>query len=317
MLIGPARLSLTALLVAALAACTPGGMMPAPSPTPAEPVGYPGWPPDAAPSDVLPIPVLSEIVVGHNRFLLNLVDNANQSLVSPARPVQLNFYDLAADAAVPAASAEGTYLPISEGRPGLYRAEVEFTRAGDWGLEVVTSEADDSSRSGRMIFSVRETGSTPAIGASAPASATPTAETPAEIAQISTDRQPLADFYRLSIDEALAAGRPFLVVFATPAFCKTATCGPALDIVKSVAPDYAASVEFIHVEPYELQLTDGHLQPVVENGQLVPVEAVREWGLLTEPYIAVVAADGTVSAKLEGVASAEEIRAALEEVAAD
>ncbi|CAN5752426.1 hypothetical protein BH23CHL7_BH23CHL7_09450 [soil metagenome] len=308
-----ASVALVALLVAACGAGTPA---PTESPVPTGgPEGYPGWPPLDDGGELLPLPVTSELVVGQNRFLLNLLDDANQSVASPDRQVALNFYDLAADAATPAITVSGTYLTTIAQLPGLYRAEVQFTRSGTWGLEAEATEPDGSVRTGRMLFSVRQTGSTPPIGGQAVRSVTPTAQTADELELISTDDHPEPDYYRLSVDQALSEHRPFLLVFATPAFCRTATCGPALDIVKGVTPDFAGRVDVIHVEPYELELVDGHLQPVLEGGQLVPVEATIEWGLLTEPMLFAVDGDGTIIAKLEGVASADEIRAALEEVA--
>ncbi len=283
----------------------------------AEPTQYAGWPP-AETFDLVPIPVSTELAVGPNRFLLNLLDNRNEPLASPDREVDLRFFNLARDAAQPALSATSSYLPTVESLPGLYRAEVEFSCWGEWGVEAVATEADGSERVGRMIFPVRPTSSTPALGAPAPASVTPTATTAAEIAAISTDTDPDPDFYADSIDEALAARRPFLVIFSTPAFCRTATCGPALDIVKSVAADYDSQVSFIHVEPYELAIVDGQLQPVLSDQNLpMPVEAVTQWGLPTEPYIFVVDAAGMLAAKLEGVASADEIEVALDEVTAE
>ncbi|MDP8904414.1 MAG: FixH family protein [Chloroflexota bacterium] len=306
-------ITVAAATVFALAGCAGA------TPTPAPSVGaYPGWPPRTAPEtfELVPIPVSTELAVGQNRFLLNLIDRQNEPLASPEREVTLNFYDLATDPAQPQVSVAGTYLPTTPQLPGLYRAQVEFGSAGEWGLEVVTAEPDGSRRTGRVVFPVRPSSSTPAVGADAPASQTPTATTPAQIAQISTDRPPDPDFYRTSVDQALADGRPFLLVFATPAFCQTATCGPALDIVKTAAADYKDEVEFIHVEPYRLEMVDGHLQPELdENNRPIPVEAVTEWGLTTEPYIFVVDSAGKVGAKLEGVASVEEIQAALADVA--
>jgi hypothetical protein len=44
----------------------------------------------------------------------------------------------------------------------------------------------------------------------------------------------------------------------------------------------------------------------------VPVPATVEWGLPTEPYIFVVDSAGRVTAKFEGVASDDELRAAAD-----
>jgi hypothetical protein len=266
---------------------------------------------------MIPVPVSTELVVGQNRLLVNLIDCKNEPLASADRPVELRLYSLSHDAANAALTAPATYLPTIAGRPGLYRASVTFDTAGEWGIEAISTESGGTNRSGRFVFDVRATGSTPAIGAPAPSSATPSGKTPAEIAAISTDDDPDPDFYKVSEPAALAAHDPFLIIFATPAFCQTAQCGPTLDLTKSVAADYKDRLTFIHVEPYKLETVDGHLQPVLSPENLpIPVDATNVWGLTTEPYIFVVDSAGKVAAKFEGIASEEELRAAFDAVAA-
>ena len=326
---GEVTLRLAPVLVLLLAACAAAPVPTTrPTPTPdlsqscsgagfsSEAPDYPGWPPEAA-FELVPIPVSSELAVGANRFLLSLIDSQNEQIASADRPVELRFYDLAVDPQTAAITVAGTYMPTTEDLPGLYRVdEVRFPCWGEWGLEVIATEPDGSQRTGRMIFPVRPSTSTPAIGAPAPVTVTSTADTPAEIAAISTDTEPDADFYATSVDTALAEHKPFLVIFSTPAFCRTRTCGPALDIVKEVASDFKPGVAFIHVEPYLLEQVGGNLQPVLsDQNQPIPVAAVTDWGVPTEPYIFVVDADGRVTAKLEGVAAADELEAALREVA--
>jgi hypothetical protein len=116
----------------------------------------------------------------------------------------------------------------------------------------------------------------------------------------------------------LEAGQPFALVFATPAFCRTATCGPTLDVVKSVADYYKDRVNFVHVEPYELQQVDGRLQPVLSEQNLpIAVDATNEWGLPTEPYVFIIDGEGKVFAKFEGIAGTDELEEALGAVAGD
>jgi hypothetical protein len=183
-------------------------------------------------------------------------------------------------------------------------------------VEATATAANGSKRSGRFVFSVREAGTTPRIGAAAPASDTPTATNPDEIVRISTDDDPDPDFYRESVAQALAAQQPFAVVFATPAFCASLTCAPTLDLVKSSAAEYKDRMTFIHVEPYQLELVDGSLRPVLsEENRPISVPATEQWGLPTEPYIFVVDSAGRVTAKFEGTASAEELRQAFDGVA--
>jgi hypothetical protein len=297
-----------------LAACGVVGGAPTPTPTAPSAAGYAGWPPSVR-TELIPIPVSTELVVGENRLLVNLIDSANEPLASPERPVKLNLFNLSADPETPAQTVDATYMPTVEDAPGLYRADVTFSIAGEWGLEAVATEADGSTRTGRMVFPVRESGTTPRIGEPARSFDSPTAASAADIVQISTDNDPDPDFYRQSVAGALDGGDPFVLVFATPAFCRSVTCGPTLDLVKSVAADYKDGLTFIHVEPYRLKAVDGQLQPELSDQNLpIPVDAVNQWGLPTEPYVFVVDAQGNVAAKFEGIASEEELRGAFDAV---
>jgi len=278
----------------------------------------PGWPPEQTNFELTPVPISAEIVVGQNRMLFNVLDRQNQSVAAADRPLALRFFDLASSRTQPALEAQATFTPTIEGRPGLYRAIVDLDRAGDWGVEATSTDQSGAKRMGRMVFPVRESGTTPLIGAAAIAFDTPTATTAAEIAAISTDPDPDPDFYRQSVAGALAAHEPFALIFATPAFCTSATCGPTLDVVKEAADPFKGQMDFIHVEPYELEQVDGQLRPVLSPQNLpISVAATTEWGLPTEPYIFVVDANGKVTAKFEGIASVEELSSAFDEVAAN
>ncbi|MFN8521149.1 MAG: hypothetical protein U0667_17570 [Chloroflexota bacterium] len=282
---------------------------------------YAGWPAAGqASSDgqLIPLLVSSEVVAGPpSRFLYSIADPANPYVPTASADIatQVAFYALARDPANPAASVPGTFLDSGNGT-GLYRLTAIFDCVGAWGM-ALTATLPSGSVTTRMIFDVLPYGSTPAIGAPAPRSDSLTATTPEGIAAISTDTSPDPDLYRLSIAQAVGSGRPTYIVFATPAFCQTATCGPTLDIVKTVVPDYTDRVDFIHVEPYLLQPTDSGLQPLLDaDGHLQVVQSVIDYGLRTEPYQFLVDGSGIVRAELQGIASADEIRAALDAVLA-
>jgi hypothetical protein len=294
-----ARLTLAALITT-LVACT---------------ASDPGWPPENTNFELTPVPVSTEIAVGENRMLFNILDRQNQSIASATSAVQLRFFNLAASRTTPAVEGQATFMPTVEGRPGLYRMPVTFTQAGEWGVEAVATDSAGARKTGRFVFSVAESGRSPAIGAQAPASDNPTTTNPADIPNISTDDNPDPDFYRESVSTALAAHEPFAVVFATPAFCTSAMCGPTLDVVKSAAAPFKGKMTFIHVEPYELELVDGKLRPVLSEQNLpIAVAATDQWALPTEPYIFVVDSAGKVTAKFEGIAAADELAAAFSAV---
>ncbi len=282
---------------------------------------YPGWPVAGQASStgaLLPLVISSQIVAGPpTRFLYSIADPANPFVPTASADVatQGSFFALARDPATAVVTLPGTFLDSGSGL-GLYHLTTTFDCVGPWGLEL-TAQLPSGPVATRAIFEVLAASGVPAIGAPAPRSQTLTATTPEEIALISTDTAPDADLYRLSIDQAVGSGRPAWIVFATPAVCSTATCGPTLDIVKTVAPDYKDRVDFLHVEPYQLHMTDAGVQPLLnDQGQLQVVQAVVDYGLPTEPYQFLVDGAGIVRASFQGIASADEIRAALDSVLA-
>jgi hypothetical protein len=282
---------------------------------------YEGWPVAGQASStgaLLPLVISSQVVAGApSRFLYSIADPADPFVPTASADIatQVAFFALARDPATAVATVPGTFLDSGSGL-GLYHLTTTFDCVGPWGLEL-TATLPTGPVTTRAIFDVLPASSVPAIGSPAPRSQTPTATTPEEIALISTDTAPDPDLYRLSIDQAVGSGRPAWIVFSTPAFCTTATCGPTLDIVKSVAADYKDRVDFIHVEPYQLHMTDGGLQPLLsDQGQLQVVQAVVDYGLPTEPYQFLVDGAGIIRGSFQGIASPDEIRAALDGVLA-
>jgi hypothetical protein len=306
---------------AAYAQTNPAAPSSAPDCGPASTTGnYDGWPTAgniSANGNLLPIVVNTQVVAGPpTRFGYQLVDPQLTPLSSASVPTQVRFYALDRDPATPVASGDGVFLDIGNGT-GFYHVPVTFPCAGTWGFEVAAG-LPTGAASARVLFTVLPYGSTPAIGAPAPASDTPVATTPEGIAAISTDTTPDPDFYRMSVAQAVASGKPTLIIFATPAFCQTAMCGPTLEIIKGVAVDYKDRVNFVHVEPYLLQQTANGLQPLPDASgrHLQPVPAVSDYGLTSEPYMFLVDSAGNIATKVEGIAGADEIRAALDAVLA-
>lgn len=274
-------------------------------PTPA--AAAEGCPQDYADAEVYPIFVSSEIVAGANRFLIGLLDKNDAPITASDLTVSATFEPVESDAG----DASGSDLQFEEsfqfietdprsGR-GLYAAQAEFPLVGTWAadLEIQGGTLDTSVRG---CFEVAQDPMTPAIGAPAPKSETATAKPGADLSKISTDDHPVMRFYELSVADAIAQGRPFVVTFATPKYCASQVCGPTLDIVKAIAKDHP-KLTFIHSEIYE------GLEP---NNP--PLPAVVEWGLPSEPWVFVVDGKGRVSAKFEGTVSEQELKDALAEV---
>jgi hypothetical protein len=252
------------------------------------------------PDDAIVIRASSDLAVGSERLLLALGDEGGARLGSPDLDVTFTLYP--EDDVSMRQEVEAFWIWAIPDVSGLYRAGVELDRPGVWFAEV----AAGGTTLAPVPFTVTETSSTPAIGVPAPPSATPTGADVEDLAAITTDARPDPDFYELSVAEAVASGRPSVVVFATPKFCQTAICGPTLESIKEVKADFP-DVNFVHVEVYDLAASGDAAQ--VED--LVVHPAVVEWGLTSEPWIFVVDTDGNVSGRFEGLVAREELESLL------
>ncbi len=288
-----------------------------------------GWPMPGTATTTSFIPVLAsaENVVGSDRFLLTLVDRENKPIASPDRQVTLRFFDLAKDPANPTQTIPTDFVWAIQGERGFYVGSADFASAGEWGVEVDVAQAGGQAsgqpgaqastqpEAARIRFEVLQKGTTVAVGQPAPSVRTKTlSDVGGDVRLISTDTDPDPSLYTTSVADALARHDPFVLAFATPAFCQSRVCGPTLDTVKKVKAT-EPGVTFINVEPYELVSKDGSLQPVLDaSGQLTPVPAVDAYGLLVEPWLFVVGRDGIIHASFEAVVSEQELRAAIDAV---
>ena len=266
-------------------------------------------------ASIIPVIVSSSQVVGPNRFVFSFLDpDTNLPVASPDRTAGVAF--VGPGETQPGSVTPATFVWAIEGQRGDYVANVDFPTAGDWKAVFVTQAPDAPQEAIGVAFQVSDSSPTVAIGAMAPASDTPTAaDVDGDLSRLATDPNPDPRFYELSVADALAAKKPFVLVFATPAFCQSAQCGPTLDRIKEVAATTPDKVAFINVEPYQLTYTEGRLQPVLDaNNQLQPVAAVNEWGIVSEPWVFTVDGSGVVRGSFEGVVGADELKAAIAEI---
>ncbi len=180
----------------------------------------------------------------------------------------------------------------------LYVAQLELSEPGLYWAVATPSEGNIQAFG---TFEVRAEGIAPSVGDEAIASDTPTLDDgPAET--LTTLEPPAEGLLRHSIAESIADGAPFVVIFATPAFCQTRVCGPVVETVDQVRALYEADgIRFIQVEIY----TDNDPNNGVN-------EWVAEWGLPSEPWTFLVDASGIIQGRFEGAMSARELTEAIE-----
>ena len=265
-------------------------------------------------SGIVPLLASSEKLVGQSRLLFVLGDTANRPIADETLQVEIAFFDLCADPATATETVTPGFTWGIVGQHAFYVATPELTQPGPWGAVVTVHDPATGATTGaKLQFTVSAGGFGPRVGDAAPAVATLTlADVGGDVRQVSTDPTPDPAFYETSLDDALAAKEPFLLAFATPGFCKSAQCGPTLDVVKAAVK--AAPIRVVAVEPYQLVYQDGRLQPVLQDGSLVPVEATTVYGIPTEPWLFVVDMEGIITGSFEAVVGEQELADAIRAV---
>ncbi len=327
----PRKIVLAGLAVVLLAACSastspspvrtgapiPTGGAAGSCPSAPQPGTLPDWQPPSTTPAIYPLVIANpgELTCGRNRFLFTFLDASNNVLSRPDRSAHVALYDLARDPTKAFTTVDGTFVWAIVGERGIYVANVEFPEAGVYGAEFTTAPAGGQAVAIRVTFSVDPSSPTVRVGQKAPSTKTPTAASVnGDLAQISTDSKPDPAFYKVSEDQALASHQPFVMIFATPKFCRSAQCGPTLDRIKPFAAKYP-TVDFIHVEPYQLKVENGQLQAVLDaNQDLVTTDVSNAWGLTGEPWVFTVDKTGIITGSFELIFSDAELTAALEAI---
>lgn len=182
----------------------------------------------------------------------------------------------------------------------IYVVHHELDRAGPW---VIDATVGDRSVQGAFQVLSDEQSAAPIIGEKAIASESPTTSDPRDVDPICT-RTPACSMHEITIAEALQAGKPSIITFATPRFCQSRTCGPVVDLIEKEQRRVGDDASFVHVEVFrnaEVALK--------ENGD---APAFAEWKLGTEPWIYFVGPDGTIKDRWLGALGPRELRRAVD-----
>ena len=126
-----------------------------------------------------------------------------------------------------------------------------------------------------------------------------------ELSKLTSAAKPVSAFYELSLDKALASGKPTVLLFATPAFCQTRFCGPMYEVSGELHRRYGGKANFIHVEVFT-----GLPNPAENNWQTAP--AMQAFGLRTEPWLFIIRRDGVIAYRVEGLFTADEVESHLQ-----
>lgn len=288
------RVAITALVAVTILACAP-----TPSPTPAN-ASTP------APETLRLALASSDLAVGSNRLVFGVID-ADAGPVRDGQVVVSTFYlPATGEQEGPVETVDAVFRAWPVTPRGVFTAQLEFDRAGEWGVGAVITDADGTERKASARVRVKETSATPKVGAAAPRSVSKTLADVYGFEQITTDFEPDADLYGMTIADALNTGKPLLLVFSTPAYCQTATCGPQLGVIKELKAEYLDRMNFIHIEVYD---NPHEIEGDLSRAVISPT--AEEWGLPSEPWTFIVDSESVIRAKFEAFTTREELESAL------
>ena len=281
-------------VIAALlaAACSPE---PTPTPTPTPTPEMQEWEP------ILGTTVLR---TGTQRVAFLLASGSALVRV-PEATVTTAFLDGSAEGET--ATAQFHEWPF--GTRGSYVTQLTFPVVGTWRLDI-EGEGGEAS----LEIQVDETSIVRDIGQIGVFSNTKTLDSAGgDISNITSHFRPDPALYEITVAESLFSGRPSVIVFASPAFCTTPTCGPQVETVTELREAYPNAADYIHVEvydnPHEIQgdLTKGVLSPVLAEWGIDQVEHYQN-----ESWTFVLGAGGRIAERFEGYATFEELEEALQ-----
>jgi len=233
-----------------------------------------------------------------------------ESGVGPIKNKSLIVKTYYLDGASPEDPVE-TLIPIYRSWPtgqGIYTATVQFDREGRWGILAATTTSNKKFEASAGV-NVSTKSLVPELGSKPPVSTTKTTNQLSQLPSITSDPNPNIRLYRTSLHEAIPSGLPTIVVFATPAFCKTSTCGPQLEILSELEFNYREKANFVHVEIYD---NPNEIQGDISRGVISP--EVLKWNLPSEPWTFMIDSDGLISSRFEGFTTFDELEEKLIEI---
>jgi hypothetical protein len=235
----------------------------------------------------------SRLVVGPNRFALGLIQNGR---ALKDAMVRVTFFDLNSGTPVEKNQADAPYYGDNLGEAGVYVTHTTFDAPGKWGAEVNAQQSGQAAQIERIGFEVIDHDTIPNVGEPAPRSKNLTLkEVGGDVHKLSSAVDGDDYLHTMTISEAVTSGKPSVILFATPAFCTSRTCGPSHQVVEALAQNYHDQVNFIHIEVYK------------DFKTFAPADAMLEWHLETEPWLFFVDKNGKIVERFEGGITTREI----------
>jgi hypothetical protein len=193
----------------------------------------------------------SDLGVGRNR--VGFVLQTPKELVHvPEVMVTSHFISQAAAQGQDSETATATFHLWPYGTRGMYVTDLTFDKPGRWNLDIsVPQDGTNGAREASIALEVKEEAHAPAIGEDAPRTATKTVKDVGDVRHLTTAFNVNPALYQVSLADAVQSGKPTVVVFASPAYCTNAVCGPQDEVLTEMEAAYRGQANFVHVDIYD------------------------------------------------------------------
>jgi len=141
--------------------------------------------------------------------------------------------------------------------------------------------------------------SIPLIGSTLPGFDTPTVSNTRGIDPLCTRNPEPCPLHDITLNEALALGKPIAYLVGTPAHCQTGTCAPALDALLSLREQVGNKITMLHAEIY------------TDDTATVVAPAVEALNMTYEPALFITDANGVVVERFDAIFDEAEITEAF------
>jgi len=242
----------------------------------------------------------TDLAVGENRFAFIVLSekgfiNRDNSMVTFYAPIKLS-HEL---------KEPVQFMYWDDLTRGSFVTNVVFPYPGKWNFKVdLLDKKEDISIQGE--FTVNEKTTAPDEGDRAPVAKNKTLDNVVSIQQLSTGDTIDPELYRYSIKEAIESGKPTVITFSSPAFCRDEACGPQVKVLQELSTRRNSSINFIHVEIYDNPV---ELQNDFKSG--LYSEPFKKWNLPSFQWTFIINCIGEISHRYQGFVSSEELDGAL------
>ncbi len=250
-----------------------------------------------------------DLGVGIRRFGMVLTDSSG-IVAFPVVQIQSFFYfdeeATKADRDGPVETALARYYPFPYGTRGIHVAELNFDEPGLWGVEASVPRPDGEIEVVEVLVEIHERPKSVDVGERPPDKDSRTLADVEDISQLTTGSMHDESLYQISIADAIDSGRPTVVVFASPAFCTNAVCGPQVEVLSNLSSTYGDRAHFVHIDLF--------VNPKEIQGDLTrarPTPLLSDWGLVSQEWTFVMDNEGVVVGRFENFVPEEELELSL------